>query len=128
MNDQINNQFFAFTKQLADGAFKAQSLALNSLETLAEMQFKAMQHNAEISSQFVAEALETRDIDGLRSLWEKGASFSRDNAERAMTTSQEMLAVTQKTAESLSALAQEQGHAAKEAATAPVDSKKKAAK
>jgi hypothetical protein len=64
--------------------------------------------------------METRDMDGLRSLWEKGSSLSRDNAERAVAVSQEVLAITQKTAESLNALVQEQRQAANDAVAAPV--------
>lgn len=127
INTQFNEQFLSFSKQFADNAFKAHALTLNSLQTLAGMQFKTLQEQAEVSSQFVAEAMETRDMDGVRSLWEKGTSLSRDNAERALATSQEMLAVTQKTAESLAALVQEQRQAANEAVTAPVAAAKKKA-
>ena len=127
MTQQLNNQLFAFTKQLTDSAFKAQSLALKGLETVAELQLKALEEQAKVSAEFVAEALETRDINGLRSLWEKGASLSRDNAERAVAVSQEVLAVTQKTAESLNALVQEQRQAANDAVAAPVAAARKAA-
>ena len=126
MTQQINNQIFAFTKQFTDSAFKAQSLALKGLETVAELQLKALEEQSTISAQFVAEAMETRDMDGLRSLWEKGSSLSRENAERAVAVSQEVMAVTQKTAESMNALVQEQRQAANDAVAAPVASSKKA--
>ena len=45
-----------------------------------------------------------------------------------MSVSQEVLAITQKTAESLNALVQEQRQAANDAVTAPVAAKKAAAK
>jgi hypothetical protein len=129
MTQQINNQLFAFTKQFTDSAFKAQSLALKGLETVAELQLKALEEQSKISAEFVAEALETRDVNGLRSLWEKGTSLNRDNAERSVAVSQEILAITQKTAESLNALVQEQRQAANDAVTAPVvAAAKKAAK
>ena len=80
MTQQLNNQLFAFTKQFTDSAFRAQSLALKGLETVAELQLKALEQQAKVSAEFVAEALETRDVDGLRSLWEKGTSLSRDNS------------------------------------------------
>lgn len=129
MTQQFNNQLFAFTKQLTDSAFKAQSLALKGLETVAELQLKALEEQTKVSAEFVAEALETRDINGLRSLWEKGTSLNRDNAERSVAVSQEILAITQKTAESLNALVQEQRQAANDAVTAPVAAAaKKAAK
>ena len=129
MTQQFNNQLFAFTKQLTDSAFKAQSLALKGLETVAELQLKALEEQSKISAEFVAEAMETRDVNGLRSLWEKGTSLNRDNAERSVAVSQEILAITQKTAESLNALVQEQRQAANDAVTAPVAAAaKKAAK
>lgn len=126
MTQQFNNQFFAYSKQVAEGAFKAQALALKSLETVAGLQLKALEQQAHDSAAFVAEALETRDADALRSLWEKGASLSREQAERAVAVSQEIIAVTQKAAESLQSLVQEQRQAANEAVAAPVV--KKAAK
>lgn len=127
MTQQYSNQFFAYTKQVTEGAFKAQSLALKSLETVAGLQLKALEQQARDSAAFVAEALETRDADALRGLWEKGASLSREQAERAVAVSQEIIAVTQKAAESLQALVQEQRQAANEAVAAPV-AKKAAAK
>ena len=132
MTQQLNNQLFAFTKQFTDSAFKAQALALKGLETVAELQLKALEEQAKVSAEFVAEALETRDVNGLRGLWEKGSSLSRENAERSVAVSQEILAITQKTAESLNALVQEQRQAANEAAneavSAPIAAAKKAAK
>ena len=126
MTQQFNNQFFAYTKQVTESAFKAQSLALTGLETVTALQLKAFGQQTRDSAAFVAEALETRDADALRGLWEKGANLSREQAERAVAVSQEIIAVTQKTAESLQALAQEQRQAANDAVAAPVA--KKAAK
>ena len=128
MTQQINNQIFAFTKQFTDSAFKAHSLALKGLEKVAELQLKALEQQTKVSAEFVAEAMETRDADGLRGLWEKGSNLSRENAERAVSVSQEVLAITQKTAESLNALVQEQRQAANDAVSAPVAAKKAAAK
>ena len=127
MNQQINNQLFAFTKQFTDSAFKAQSLALKGLETVADLQLKALEQQAKVSAEFVAEAMETRDVNGLRSLWEKGASLGRENAERSVAVSQEIIAITQKTAESMNALVQEQRQAANDAVVAPIVAAKKAA-
>jgi hypothetical protein len=127
MTQQFNNQIFAFTKQFTDSAFQAHSLALKGLEKVAELQLKALEQQTKVSAEFVAEAMETRDADGLRGLWEKGSSLSRENAERAVAVSQEVLAITQKTAESLNALVQEQRQAANDAVSAPIAAKKKAA-
>ena len=60
MTQQLNNQLFAFTKQFTDSAFKAQSLALKGLETVAELQLKALEEQAKVSAEFVAEAMEAR--------------------------------------------------------------------
>lgn len=128
MTQQFNNQLFAFTKQFTDNAFKAQTLALKGLESVAEMQLKALEQQSQVSAEFVAEAMETRDVNGLRTLWEKGTAINRESAERSVALSQEILAITQKTAESLNALVQEQRQAANDAVTAPVAAAKKAAK
>jgi len=118
---------FAYAKQLTDNAFKAQSVAFKALEKIAELQFQALEKQSQVTSDYIADALETRDIEGLRTLWEKGSALSRENAERAVAVTQEIIAVTQKTAESLSALVQEQQQAANDAVSAPVAAVKKAA-
>jgi hypothetical protein len=128
MTQQLNTQVFAYAKQLADSAFKAQSVALKGLEKVAELQIKALEKQAEAASSFISDAFETRDIDGLRSLWEKATAAGRENAERAVAVTQEIIAVTQKTAESLTALAQEQQQAANDAVVAPVKKAAAAAK
>lgn len=101
-------------------------MALKGLETVASLQLKALEQQARDSATFVAEVLETRDAEALRGLWEKGTTLSREQAERTVAVSQEIVAVAQKTAESLQALAQEQRQAANDAVTTPVA--KKAAK
>ncbi|GAA0683104.1 hypothetical protein FHW84_001144 [Dyella sp. SG562] len=127
MTQQLNAQVFAYAKQLTDNAFKAQSVAFKALEKIAELQFQALEKQSQVTSDYIADALETRDIEGLRTLWEKGSALSRENAERAVAVTQEIIAVTQKTAESLSALVQEQQQAANDAVSAPVAAVKKAA-
>ena len=58
----------------------------------------------------------------------KGPFLSRESAERSVALSQEILAITQKTAESLNALLQEQRQAANDAVAAPVAAAKKVSK
>jgi hypothetical protein len=127
MTQQLNTQVFAYAKQFTDNAFKAQSLALKGLEQVAELQLKAFEQQARTAADFVAQASEARDIEALRGLWEKGASLSRDHAEQAVAVSRDIIAVTQKTAESLAALAQAQQQAANDAVVAPAAGSKKAA-
>lgn len=126
MTFDFNNQSFAFAKQFTDNMFRAQSLALQGAETVAALQYKALEKQAALSSALFTEAMETRDMNGFQTLWEKSTSLGRDNAERAAATSQEIFAVTQKTAESLNALAQEQQQAANDAVSAPTATKKAA--
>ncbi|AND70178.1 hypothetical protein ATSB10_27240 [Dyella thiooxydans] len=127
MNQQFTSQAFSYAKQFSDNAFKVHALAVKGIETVASLQFKTFEKQAKISADFLAEAMEVRDVDGFRSLWEKGASLGRDNAERAVSVGQEIFAVTQKTAESIGAVMQEQQQAANEAVAAPVAAAKKAA-
>lgn len=124
---ELNTQVFAYAKQLSDNAFKAHALTIKGLEQVAELQLAALEKQAQATASFIAQAVEVRDIDALRSLWEKGASLTREQAEGAVSTTKEVIAVAQKTAESLNALLQEQQKAANEAVAAPVAAIKKAA-
>lgn len=127
MSQQLNTQVFTYAKQFLDNAFKAQSVALSSLEKVVSLQVRALESQSQSAADFISDALETRDADGLRALWEKGAAVSRENTERAVALTQEIVAISQKTAESLGALVQEQQQAANDAVAAPVAAAKKAA-
>lgn len=127
MTQQLNTQVFAYAKQLADNAFKAHALAIKGLEQVAELQLAALEKQTQATADFIVQAVEVRDIDALRGLWEKGTSLSREQAENAVAVTKEVVAVTQKTAESLNALLQEQQKATNEAVAAPVAAIKKAA-
>lgn len=127
MTQQLNSQIFAYAKQLSDNAFKAHALTIKSLEQVAELQLAALEKQAQATADFIAQAVEVRDVEALRGLWEKGASISREQAEQAVTVTKEVIAVAQKTAESLNTLVQEQQKAANEAVSAPVAAIKKAA-
>ena len=127
MTQQLNTQAFAFAKQLSDNAFKAHALTIKGLEQVAELQLAALEKQAQSTAEFIAQAVEVRDADALRGLWEKGTSLSREQAEHAVSVTKEVVAVAQKTAESLNALLQEQQKAANEAVAAPVAAIKKAA-
>ena len=128
MTQQLNTQVFAYAKQFADSAFKAQSVALKGLEQVTELQLKAFEQQARGAADFVAQATEVRDLEALRGLWEKGANLSRDHAEQVVAVGRDIIAVGQKTAESLGALAQAQQQAANDAVAAPAAGKKAAAK
>jgi hypothetical protein len=127
MTQQLNTQAFSFAKQLSDNAFKAHALTIKGLEQVAELQLAAWEKQAQATADFIAQAAEVRDIDALRGLWEKGTAASREQAEHAVSVTKEIVAVAQKTAESLNTLLQEQQKAANEAVAAPVAAIKKAA-
>ena len=127
MTNDYSNQAFAFFKQFADNTFKAQALALKNAQTVSELQMKALERQAQNSSAFFADAMEARDMDSMRALWEKGTNLGRNNAEQAVAVSQEIYALTQKTAESFTTLVQDQQQAANDAVAAPATSGRKAA-
>jgi len=127
MTQQLNTQLFAYAKQLSDNAFKAHALTIKGLEQVAELQLAALEKQAQTTAEFIAQAVEVRDADALRGLWEKGTNLSREQAEHAVSVTKEVVAVAQKTAESLNALAQEQQKAANEAVAPQVAAIKKAA-
>lgn len=128
MTQQVNNQVFAYARQFADNAFKAQSLALKGLEQVAGLQLQAFEQQARGAADFAAQAVEVRDLEALRGLWEKGANLGREHTEQWVATSRDILAVGQQTAQSLGALAQLQAQASNDATAAPATGRKAAAK
>ena len=127
MTQQLNTQIFAYAKQLSDNAFKAHALTIKGLEQVAELQLAALEKQTQVAADFIAQAVEVRDVDALRGLWEKGTALTREQAENTVSVTKEVIAVAQKTAESLNALLQEQQKAANEAVATPVAAIKKAA-
>lgn len=126
MTQQLNNQVFAYAKQFADNAFRAQSVALKGMEQIAGLQLNAFEKQSRALADFVAVATEARDADGFRGLMEKSATLSRESAEHAVAVTQEVAAVSRTVAESLGTLAQQQ-RAANEAVVPPVAAQFKAA-
>jgi hypothetical protein len=106
MTQQIDSQVFAYAKQFADNAFKAQALMLKGLEQAAGLQLGALEQQSRSAADFLLAAGELRDAEGLRGLWDKGVAFSRAQAEQAVVLTQGLVAVGRQTAESLGALAQ----------------------
>ncbi len=74
MTQQLNTQLFAYAKQLSDNAFKAHALTIKGLEQVAELQLAALEKQAQTTAEFIAQAVEVRDTDALRGLWEKGTA------------------------------------------------------
>lgn len=108
MTQQLNNQVFAYAKQFSENAFKAQSVALQGMQQIAGLQLDAFEKQSRALADFFSVATEARDADGLRGLWEKSATLSRESAEQAVAVTQEVVAVSRTMAESLGTLAQAQ--------------------
>lgn len=118
MNTSFDNQPFAFAKQFADNAFKAQAALLQGLEQMASLQLGAIEQQSRSTTEFFAAAGELRDPDGLRTLWDKGVALSRTQTEQAVALSQRLVAIGRQTAEAMSVVAQPVS-AANDAAVAP---------
>lgn len=106
MTQQFDPQVFAYAKQFADNAFRAQALMLKGMEQAAGLQLGVLEQQSRSASDFLLAAAELRDPDGLRGLWDKGVALGRAQAEQAVALSQGLVAVGRQTAESIGALAQ----------------------
>jgi hypothetical protein len=127
MTQQIDTQVFAYARQFADNAFKAQALMLKGLEQAAGLQLGALEQQTRSTAEFLLAAGELRDADGLRGLWDKGVALGRAQAEQAVVLTQNLVTVGRQTAESLGALAQPLQQAANDAVAATAASSRKTA-
>ena len=127
MIEQYNNQVLAFSKSFADAAFKAQSIALQNFERIAEIQLKNFENRANATAAFVSEALEVRDFEGLKTIWPKGVTLAKESAEKAYSTSQEVFGLSVKTGEALGDIAKTNFAATNENLQSQVETFKKAA-
>lgn len=121
-----HKQAFALGKQLADAAFKAQATALQGLEQIGEAQLKALEAQADAGVAFAAEAADARDLEATRTLWGKGLTLARAQAEQGLAVNQQIYAIAVKTAESIGELANAQLKAANEAFATPTATRKAA--
>jgi len=106
MTQPFDFQAFAYARQFADNAFKAQALMLKTLEQATSLQLGALEQQSRSATDFLLAAGELRDADGLRGLWDKGVALGRAQAEQTVVLSQGLAAVGRQTAESIGALAQ----------------------
>ncbi len=126
--NQINEQFTATTRQFADNAAEVNQLALANAQEVFGMQLAAIEQNATAAFAFFGELANVRDADGLKAVWPKGIQVARENVERSISTSQEVLGQTMKTNEAISQVAKGQFEAATAQAKAGVEKATKAAK
>lgn len=112
MNQQFNEQFAAASRQFADTAAQINRLALGNAQAVYALQLAAIEERVNATFAFWGEAAETRDLDGLKTLMPKGVQVARENIERAVATSQELLGQTVKTNEAIGEIAKTQFEAA----------------
>jgi hypothetical protein len=123
----FDSPVFAYARQFADNAFKAQALVLRSLEQAAGLQLSALEQQSRSAAAFLLAAGEARDPEALRGLWDKSVALGRAQAEQTVVLTQGLVAVGKQAAESLGALAQPL-QAANDAVAATAASGRKAAK
>ena len=105
MYEQINSQALAFSKTLADTAFKANSLAVEGFERITSLQLKALENRFAATVEFWSEAAEVRDFDGLKTIWPKGVNLVKETTEKLYANGQEVFSLAVKTGEALGQLA-----------------------
>lgn len=108
MNQQFNEQFATASRQFADTAAQINRLALSNAQSVYALQLAAIEERVNATFAFWGEAAEVRDLDGLKSLMPKGVQVARENIERAVATSQEVLGQTVKAQESIGEIAKSQ--------------------
>jgi hypothetical protein len=102
MFEQFNSKHaINLSKQFADTAFKAQGLALASIERAFDLQLKTFENRVNAAVEFATEAADVRDIEGVRTLFPKSAALAKDSAEKYYATSQELVGITVKTGEAI---------------------------
>ncbi len=128
MYETMNQQMLALGKQFTDNLVKVQSETLKTLEQISSVQMKALETQAANNAAFASEAGQATDAESLRALWEKGADFSRDAAEKTWAAQQNVLELLAKNAETIGTLAREQYEAGNEAFNTAAEAVRKPAK
>jgi len=127
MYQQFNEQFAAATRQFADAAAQVNRIALDNAETVFGLQLAAINERVNANFAFWGEAAEVRDAEALKALLPKAAQVARENLERAVSTSQEVLGHTAKTNEAITELAKSQIESAAKTTQANVEQAAQAA-
>ena len=108
----IHPQFVSLTKQFADSALKANSLAVENFERVVGLQLKTVESRVNATVAFFGEAAEARDFEAAKSIWPKGLNLARESAEQFYGVGQEVLGQSLKTGEAIGALVKQQFEAA----------------
>jgi hypothetical protein len=122
------NDFSSYTHQFAAAATRANRLALETAETVFGVQLKTFEKNMDATTAFFSELAEVRDVESYKNVWPKGVQIARDNAERVVAATQEVIGLTMKNGEALGQLAKVQMETASENVQSSVAKATKAAK
>lgn len=117
MYEQMNSQFLATSRQLAETSFKAHGLALQGFERVVGVQMRALQDQMTAQANFWTLASDVSEIDNARNLWPTGAQLVRESAEKAYATAQEVMTITAQTGESIGALVKDAAEVVSASAT-----------
>ena len=112
MYEQIQSQMIQISKQFANAALQANTLALKNAEHLIGLQFKTLEERLNANVAFWGQASEARDIEGLKTIMPKGLELAKEHAERFAAVGQEMIASQLKTNQEIADLVKGQVEAA----------------
>lgn len=112
MYQNINEQFTASARQLADAAAQVNRLALSSTEKAFGLQLSTIEQNTNAAFAFWGELAEVRDFDGLKAVWPKGVQVARESIERSVSAGQEAFGQAVATNEAIARIAKGQVEAA----------------
>lgn len=108
MSYQFNEQFAAASRQFADAASQINHIALENFQSIIALNASTFGENANATFAFANEAVDIRDFDGAKALWPKGAQIARENLERLVGTSQDVIGRTVKAHEAIAEIAKGQ--------------------
>jgi translation elongation factor EF-Ts len=112
MFEQINSQFVSLTKQFAESAIKANTLALQNFEHAMGVQLKTFEAGMTSTVAFMGEAVEVRDLEGVKAIFPKGVQLVKSSSEQFYNAGQEVLGQSLKTGEAIGQLYKAQFDAA----------------
>ncbi|MCD9027225.1 phasin family protein [Luteimonas sp. BDR2-5] len=108
MSYQFNEQFVAATRQFADATSQINHLTLENAEKVFGLHLSTLSDNTNATFSFFNDAIDVRDFDGFKALLPKGAQVARENTERLVSATQEVLGRTVKTQEAIAEIAKNQ--------------------
>lgn len=106
--DGMNEQMSAASRQMADTAAQVNRLTLDHAEQVFGLQVASLHESMNATFAFWGELAEVRDMEGFKAVMPKGMQVARENAERAVSASQDLLGRTMKTSEAIAQIAKSQ--------------------